>query len=140
MNKASRLIVPVSKVKPKDEGEIMKLITAIIKPEKLDEMIETVIGTGAHGMTVTEVRGFGRQYGHTLAAMEGTLGLAVGRRTALLPKVRLDLVVPDEDAEALVGAIAKQACTETIGDGKIWVSTVDSAMRVRTGERDREAL
>ncbi len=117
----------------------MKLITAIMKPEKLDEMIDTVIGNGVHGMTVTEVRGFGRQYGQ-LAALETDLGLAAGRRAALLPKVRLDVIVPDDDAEALVEAIAKHARTETIGDGKIWVTTVDSAMRVRTGERDREAL
>jgi nitrogen regulatory protein PII len=117
----------------------MKLITAITRPEKLDEMIDAVIGNGAHGMTVTEVRGFGRQYGQ-LAALEADLGLAVGRRATLLPKVRLEIVVPDDDAETLVEAIAKHARTETIGDGKIWVTTADSAMRVRTGERDREAL
>ncbi len=117
----------------------MKLITAIMKPEKLDEMVDTVIGHGVHGMTVTDVRGFGRQFGQ-LAGVEADLGLAVGRRAALLPKVRLDIVVPDDDAESLVEAIAKHARTETIGDGKIWVTMVDSAVRVRTGERDRAAL
>jgi nitrogen regulatory protein P-II 1 len=117
----------------------MKLITAIMRPEKLDELIDTVTGHGAHGMTVTEVRGFGRQHGQ-LAAVEADLGLAAGRRAALLPKVRLDIVVPDDDAESLVEALAKHARTETIGDGKIWVTTVDSALRVRTGERGREAL
>jgi nitrogen regulatory protein P-II 1 len=117
----------------------MKLITAIMRPEKLDELIDTITGHGAHGLTVTEVRGFGRQHGQ-LAAVEADLGLAVGRRAALLSKVRLEIVVADEDAESLVEAIAKHARTETIGDGKIWVTTVDSAMRVRTGERGREAL
>ena len=117
----------------------MKLITAIMRPEKLDEMVDTVIGHGVHGMTVTEVRGFGRQYGQ-LAAMEMDLGLPAGRRAALLPKVRLDVVVPDDDAESLVEAIAKHARTETIGDGKIWITTVDSALRVRTGERGCAAL
>jgi nitrogen regulatory protein P-II 1 len=117
----------------------MKLITAIMRPEKLDELIDTITGHGAHGLTVTEVRGFGRQHGQ-LVAVEADLGLAVGRRAALLPKVRLEIVVADEDAESLVEAIAKHARTETIGDGKIWVTTVDSAMRVRTGERGREAL
>lgn len=119
----------------------MKLITAIIRPEKLDELIGTVIGHGAHGMTVTEVRGFGRQYGQFgTGQVDADLGLTDSRRAALLPKVRLDLVVHDDEAESLVEAIAKHASTETIGDGKIWVTTVGSAMRVRTGERDREAL
>src|SRR5579859_805241 len=111
----------------------MKLITAIMRPEKLDEMVDTVIGHGAHGMTVTDVRGFGRQHGQ-LAALEADLGLPVGRQAALLHKVRLDIVVSDDDAGSLVEAIAKHACTETIGDGKIWVTTVNSAVRVRTGE------
>jgi nitrogen regulatory protein P-II 1 len=109
----------------------MKLITAIIRPDKLDELIPALIGNGARGLTVTEVRGFGRQYGHVT---EGPLG------PALLPKARLDLVVLDDDAEPIVEAIARQALTETIGDGKIWVTTVDSVLRVRTGERDRAAV
>jgi nitrogen regulatory protein PII len=120
----------------------MKLITAIIRPDKLDELIGTVIDNGrVHGMTVTEVRGFGRQFGQIVAGkVDADLGLAEDRRAALLPKVRLDLVVLDDDAETIMEAIAKHACTGTVGDGKIWASTVDSVLRVRTGERDRDAL
>jgi nitrogen regulatory protein P-II 1 len=95
----------------------------------------------AHGMTVTEVRGFGRQYGQLGAGnADEDFGLPGNREPARLPKVRLDLVVLDDDADTMVDAIAKYARTETIGDGKIWVTTVDSALRVRTGERDRDAV
>ena len=119
----------------------MKLITAVIRPEKLDELIGTVINIRAHGMTVTEVRGFGRQYGQLASGKTDVdLGLPEDRKAALLHKIRLDLLVLDGDAQAMVQAIAKHACTETIGDGKIWVTTVDSAMRVRTGERDGDAV
>src|ERR1035437_9513130 len=107
----------------------MKLITAIIKPEKLGELIEVVIDNNAHGLTVTDVRGFGRQFGELAAgradADPNAAGRAVDRRAALLPKVRLEILVLDDDAETLVEAIAKHGQTETIGDGKIWVSTVD---------------
>jgi nitrogen regulatory protein P-II 1 len=118
----------------------MKLITAIVQPAKLDELIGTVIDSKAYGMTVTDVRGFGRQYGHR----PGDAAIAPRQlddpRSALLPKVRLDLVVLDDDVESIVAAIAKHARTDTIGDGKIWVTPVDGAMRVRTGERGRDAL
>ena len=119
----------------------MKLITAIIRPDKLDELIAVVADSKARGLTVTEVRGFGREYGqlaHTRADTD--LGLADERKVALLPKVRLDIVVLDDDAETLVEAIAKHARAETPGSGKIWVTAVNSALRVRTGERDRDAL
>jgi nitrogen regulatory protein PII len=121
----------------------MKLITAIIKPEKLDELIEVVIDNKAHGLTVTEVRGFGRQFGQLAgrADADGNAARwAVDRRVALLPKIRLELLVLDDDAETMVEAIAKHAQTETMGDGKIWVSPVDSALRVRTGQRDGDAV
>ena len=122
----------------------MKLITAIIRPEKLGELIEVVIDNKAHGLTVTEVRGFGRQFGQLAVgrvdANPDAAGWAIDRRAALLPKIRLEIVVLDDDAETLVEAIAKHAQTETMGDGKIWVSTVDSALRVRTGQRDRDAV
>jgi nitrogen regulatory protein P-II 1 len=122
----------------------MKLITAIIRPDKLDELIQIVLENGGHGLTATEVRGFGRQFGEpavgTVNADLGGLGLPANRTAALLPKVRLEILVLDDDAETMVDAIAKHARTETIGDGKIWVSTVDSVMRVRTGERDRNAV
>ena len=117
----------------------MKLITAIIRREKLDELIETLISSRVHGLTVSDVRGFGRQFGEP-AVGQNDLGLPAARKAALLPKVRLDVVALDEQAEALVEAIAKHARTETIGDGKIWVTTVDSVLRVRTGERDRPAV
>jgi nitrogen regulatory protein P-II 1 len=115
----------------------MKLITAIVRPEKLDELIPALIDHGVRGLTVTDVRGFGQQYGRLI----GTPGRVTGPPVAvLLQKVRLDLVVLDDDAEAIVEAIAKYARTETIGDGKIWVTPVDRAVRVRTGERDRAAV
>jgi nitrogen regulatory protein P-II 1 len=117
----------------------MKLITAIIRDEKLDELIGTLIDHRAHGLTVSGVRGFGRQFGQLPAGLTD-LGLPEDRKAMLLPKTRLDIVALDEDAEALVAAIAKHARTETIGDGKIWVTPVDSVLRVRTGDRDRAAV
>jgi nitrogen regulatory protein PII len=111
----------------------MKLITAIVRPDRLDELIETLVGNRAHGLTVTEVRGFGRQFGQLAERPDLP-------RPTLLRKIRLDIVALDDDAETLVEAIAKHARTETIGDGKIWVTTVDSVLRVRTGERDRAAV
>lgn len=117
----------------------MKLITAIIRSEKLDELIATLADHRAQGLTVSEVRGFGRQFGQP-AAGPNELGLPGDRKAALLPKIRLDIVALDDEAETLVEAIAKHARTNTIGDGKIWVTTVDSVLRVRTGERDRAAV
>jgi nitrogen regulatory protein PII len=111
----------------------MKLITAIVRPDKLEELIGTLIDNQVHGLTVTEVRGFGRQFGQ-LAAEAGP------PRVALLPKIRLDIVALDDDVETLIEAITKHARTETIGDGKIWITPVDGTLRVRTGERDRTAV
>jgi nitrogen regulatory protein P-II 1 len=116
----------------------MKLITAIIKAERLDEVIEALMNHPVHGLTVTEVRGFGRQLGRPAPGTDIDLGLP--RHVALLPKVRLDLVVPDDDADALAEVVAKHARTGVIGDGKIWVSEVGSVLRVRTGDRDLAAL
>ena len=116
----------------------MKLITAIVRREKLDELIEALIGSQVHGLTVSDVRGFGCQFGKPARGADLDLGLA--RKAVLLPKVRLDLVVLDDDAEGLVETLAKHSRTDTIGDGKIWVSTVDSVLRVRTGDRDRAAI
>lgn len=121
----------------------MKLITAIIRPEKLDELVGVVIDNKGHGMTVSEVRGFGRQFGepaHVGWDAGWDIGLPANRTAALLPKVRLDILVLDDDADTMTEAIAKHARTETIGDGKIWVTVVDSAMRIRTGERGRDAV
>src|SRR5579864_2825973 len=118
----------------------MKLITAIVRPEKLDELIRVLIDQGARGLTVTDVRGFGQQYGRIADTATRGTGLACEHHAVLLAKVRLDLLVLDDDAETVVEAIAKHARTETIGDGKIWVTPVDGALRVRTGERDRAAV
>jgi nitrogen regulatory protein P-II 1 len=118
----------------------MKLITAIVRPEKLDELVPVLIDHGVRGLTVTDVRGFGRQYGHLIGAATRVTGPDGGRMAVLLQKVRLDLVVLDDHAETIVEAIAKHARTEMFGDGKIWVTPVDSALRVRTGERDRAAI
>ena len=118
----------------------MKLITAIVRPENLDELIPALIDQGVRGLTVTDVRGFGQQYGRLAGAATRVTGRPGEHMAVLLAKVRLDLVVLDDDAETIVEAIAKHAQTETIGDGKIWVTPVDSAIRVRTGERDRAAV
>ena len=118
----------------------MKMITAIVRPEKLDELVGVLIDRQVHGLTVSEVRGFGRQFGQPAHGADIDLGLPAARKAALLPKVRLDLVVLDDDADALVAALAKHARTDTIGDGKIWVTTVDSVLRVRTGEQDNAAV
>jgi nitrogen regulatory protein PII len=112
----------------------MKLITAIVKPGIADDLVLAVTEAGAHGLTATEVIGFGQQFGH------GGEVNSTGYSAALLPKIRVDIAVKDEDAEPVVEAITKCANTGTIGDGKIWVSTLDSALRVRTGERDDAAL
>jgi nitrogen regulatory protein PII len=118
----------------------MKLITAVIRPDKLDELITALTDQGIRGLTVTDVRGFGRQHGQLAVTAHEIRIPAIDHMPALLPKVRLDIVALDDDAEMIVEAIAKRARTETIGDGKIWVTTVDSALRVRTGERDRAAV
>src|SRR5260370_37521785 len=102
----------------------MKLITAIIRPEKLNALIEALIDSRLHGLTVSEVRGFGRQFGQPAHGANIDLGLPGARQGALLPKVRLDLVVPDDGADTLVETLAKHARIDTIGDGKIWVTTV----------------
>jgi nitrogen regulatory protein PII len=116
----------------------MKLITAIIRAEKLNEVIQALTNHRVHGLTVTEVRGFGRQFGQPVTGTDHDLGLP--RSVALLHKVRLDLVVPDDNADALAEVLAKHARTGEIGDGKLWVSEVASVLRVRTGDRDLAAL
>ena len=116
-----------------EEADPMKLITAIVKPDVTDDLVPAVAAAGARGLTATEVIGFGQQYGRGGAVSPAS-------SAALLPKVRIDIVVPDDIADDVVRAIAKCADTGTIGDGKIWVSPVDSVLRVRTGERDNSAI
>lgn len=112
----------------------MKLITAIIKPFKLDDVKSALEAAGVHGMTISEASGFGRQRGHTevYRGAEYTVDL--------VPKVRVEVVTDDAQADAIVDAIVAAARTEKIGDGKVWVMPVDSVVRVRTGERGAEAL
>jgi len=112
----------------------MKLIIAIIKPFKLDHVREALGRIGLQGMTVIEAKGYGRQKGHTeiYRGAEYTVNL--------LPKVRIELVVDDPQAERVIEAICHAAKTGQIGDGKIFVSTIDHAVRIRTGEVDANAL
>ncbi len=112
----------------------MKLVTAVIKPFKLDEVKEALKGAGVVGITVTEVRGFGRQGGHT----ETYRGAEY--QVDLLPKVKLEGVVDDGDVAAVADAIVGAARTDKIGDGKVWVTTVDELVRIRTGERGIDAV
>lgn len=117
----------------------MKLITAVVKTEKLGELIDAVIDNGGRGLTATEAAGFGRQFGQRVAVTtEGDLPRTP--QTALTSKFRLELLVPDDEAETMMQALAKHARTDTIGDGKIWLTSVEAVMRVRTGERGLDAL
>lgn len=112
----------------------MKLITAIIKPFKLEDVKSALETAGIEGLTVTEASGFGRQRGHTevYRGAEYTVDL--------VPKVRIDVVVDDTNADAVVDAIVSAARTDRIGDGKVWVTPVETVVRVRTGERGGEAI
>lgn len=112
----------------------MKLITAIIKPFKLDEVREALSAIGVQGITVTEVKGFGRQKGHT------ELYRGAEYVVDFLPKVKVELVVKEEDLERCVDAIIKAAHTGKIGDGKIFVTSVERVVRIRTGEQDESAV
>lgn len=112
----------------------MKSVTAIIKPFKLDDVKDALQGIGIQGMTVSEVRGFGRQGGHT----ETYRGAEY--QIEFVPKVRLEVVVADGDADRVVDAIVAAAQTGKIGDGKIWVSDVDRIVRIRTAEEGPEAV
>ncbi len=112
----------------------MKLITAIIKPFKLDDVREALSEIGVQGVTVTEVKGFGRQKGHT------ELYRGAEYVVDFLPKMKVEVVLEDELVERAADAISKAANTGKIGDGKIFVSPVEQAIRIRTGETDKDAL
>jgi nitrogen regulatory protein P-II 1 len=112
----------------------MKLITAVIKPFKVDEVKAALTAAGVNGMTVSEVRGFGRQGGHT-ETYRGT-----EYKLEFVPKAMVEVVVEDDRAADVVDAIVEAARTGKIGDGKVWVTTVDELVRIRTGERDGEAV
>ncbi|MCZ1007273.1 P-II family nitrogen regulator [Streptomyces sp. NBC_00400] len=112
----------------------MKLITAVIKPHRLDEVKDALQAFGVHGLTLTEASGYGRQRGHTevYRGAEYTVDL--------VPKIRVEVLVEDADAEELMDVVVKAARTGKIGDGKVWSIPVDDAVRVRTGERGPDAL
>ncbi|CCQ73493.1 P-II family nitrogen regulator [Magnetospira sp. QH-2] len=112
----------------------MKLIIAIIKPTKIDEVQENLRDLGITGATVTEVRGYGRQKGQT------EIYRGAEYHIQFVPKLKLEIAVPDEYVESTLDAIQKGAHTDKIGDGKIFVIDMEQAMRIRTGETDREAL
>ncbi len=112
----------------------MKLITAIIKPFKLDDVKEALRALGVQGMTVSEVQGFGRQRGHT-EVYRGT-----EYTVDFVPKVRVEVVADDADVQGVTDAIVTAARTDKIGDGKVWVVPVEGVVRIRTGERGHDAL
>jgi nitrogen regulatory protein P-II 1 len=112
----------------------MKLITAIVKPHKLDDVKAALKGSGVTGMTVTEVQGFGRQSGHTevYRGAEYTIDF--------VPKVKVEVLVDDSATDDVVNAVITSARTGKIGDGKLWVTDVADVVRIRTGERDADAI
>ena len=112
----------------------MKLVTAVINPHRLDAVKEALHTLGAAGLTVSEVQGYGRQKGHTEVYRGAEYDIA------LVPKIRIEIVADDGDSDDIVGIIQKTAQTGRIGDGKVWVSPVETVVRVRTGDRDAAAI
>ena len=112
----------------------MKLVVAIIKPFKLMEVRESLIEAGFLGLTITEVKGYGRQKGHT------ELYRGSEYTVETLPKIKIEILVDDDDVSKVTSTIAKSASTEKIGDGKIFVTTVDEIIRIRTGETGSQAI
>jgi len=112
----------------------MKLITAMVKPFKVDDIYDALMEIGITGITITEVKGFGRQKGHT------ELYRGAEYVIDFLPKIKLEIVVPDEQCNDVCEAIVKAAQTGKIGDGKIFIQTIDEAIRIRTGELGEDAL
>ena len=112
----------------------MKLITAIIQPHALQDVTDSLREYGVTGLTVTEVAGYGRQGGHTEVYRGAEYDIA------LVPKIRIEILVDDAEVEDVATIVVKAAQTGRIGDGKVWVSPVDSVVRVRTGDRDEAAL
>jgi len=112
----------------------MKLVTALIKPFKLDEVREALAEIGCQGLTVTEVRGFGRQQGHT------ELYRGAEYRVDFLPKVKIEIAITDDAVERVVETLLERAHTGQIGDGKIFVTPLEQVIRIRTGETDHDAI
>jgi len=112
----------------------MKLVTALVKPFKLDDVKESLTELGLPGITVTESKGFGRQRGHT------EVYRGAEYKVEFVPKVRIEVLTDDDDARRVADTIVNAARTGQIGDGKVWISPVDTIIRVRTGEMDHDAL
>ena len=112
----------------------MKLVTAIIKPFKVDDVKEALKGAGVNGMTVSEVKGFGRQGGHTETYRGSEYQID------FVPKMKMELVIDDADVDRVVDIIVKAASTGKIGDGKVWVTSVEQIVRIRTGEHGASAI
>ena len=112
----------------------MKIVMAIIKPFKLDEVRDALTGIGVHGMTVTEVKGYGRQKGHT------EIYRGAEYAVSFLPKIKIEVAVSADEVDRMIDAICTAAKTGQIGDGKIFVLAIDAAVRIRTGETDAAAL
>ena len=112
----------------------MKLVVAIVKPHRLDEVKEALRGVGVNGLTTSDVEGFGRQRGHT------EIYRGAEYQVDFVPKVKVEVLCEDDETQGIVDAIAKAARTGKIGDGKIWVTSVEQVVRIRTGEMGPDAL
>ena len=112
----------------------MKLVTAIVKPHRLDEVKEALREIGVEGLTTTDVEGFGRQRGHT------EVYRGAEYQVDFVPKVKVEILVNDDEAQGVVDAVVKAARTGKIGDGKLWVTEVEQVLRIRTGERGPDAI
>ena len=112
----------------------MKLVTAIVKPFKLEDVRDALIGVGVHGMTITEVKGYGRQKGHT------EIYRGAEYAVSFLPKIKIEVAIASDQVDKTIDAITSAAKTGQIGDGKIFVINLDHAVRIRTGEADAAAL
>src|SRR5262249_1197283 len=113
---------------------VMRLVTALVKPFKLDEVKEALTQMGLPGITITESKGFGRQRGHT------EVYRGAEYRVEFVPRVRIEVLIDDDEARRVADTIVEAARTGQIGDGKVWISPVDTIIRVRTGEMDHDAL
>ena len=111
-----------------------KLVTAVIQPHRLDDVKSALEAAGVRGLTVSEASGYGRQKGHTEVYRGAEYDIA------LVPKIRIEILVDDGDVEDVAGIVVKAAQTGRIGDGKVWVSPVESVVRVRTGDKDEAAI
>jgi nitrogen regulatory protein P-II 1 len=128
------MIEPAGIAVPSARGHPMKLVTAVIKPHRWEDVRAALETVGVTGMTVSEVSGYGRQKGHTEVYRGAEYDIA------LVPKIRVEIVVDADDVEAVVDTIVAAAGTGRIGDGKVWVTPLDTVIRVRTGDRDDAAV